>query len=148
MPEPFRIAPQGPVRAYKTYKISSPITTHYRAASCEEVDCEAWKRGWTTRVPFGGDLADYVTSGKHGRRYREVTGLGEAERTFMFYAGQACFQSGEHRVSLERPALYVVRDGDWRGNPTGHSRLHARPEDWVEDFALHQQGIADRVERG
>ena len=66
---------------------------------------------------------------------------------FTFEAGQTCFV--EHRVPLEREPLYVVRDGDWRGNPRGTApRIHTRPDDWVDDFAEHQQRLADRFEQG
>jgi hypothetical protein len=48
-----------------------------------------------------------------------------------------------------RPELFIVRGGDYRGNPLGTpTRVHARPEDWVEDFSTHTQAIADRLEKG
>jgi hypothetical protein len=51
-------------------------------------------------------------------------------------------------VRLDRPELYLVADGDWRGNPTGRQRTHQNAADWVEDFGEHQLRIADQVERG
>jgi hypothetical protein len=51
-------------------------------------------------------------------------------------------------VPLERQPLLIVRDGDWRGNPTGRRRLHTKPEHWVEDFKEHQGKINDAIERG
>jgi hypothetical protein len=50
-------------------------------------------------------------------------------------------------VPLERPELYVVRGGDWRGNPRGEVRRHSGPDSWVNDFAEHQDRIA-RVVNG
>ena len=42
---------------------------------------------------------------------------------FTFEAGQQCFT--QHHVP-DRPQFFVVRDGDWRGNPTGQNRLHTK----------------------
>jgi hypothetical protein len=41
-----------------------------------------------------------------------------------------------------------VRDGDFRGNPTGRRRMHASGADWVEDFAEHQAKLADQQQKG
>jgi hypothetical protein len=50
---------------------------------------------------------------------------------------------------LDRAPLYVVRDGDHRGNPRGtRDRLHQNPGNWVDDFATHQQAIADEIKKG
>lgn len=80
-----------------------------------------------------------------GRRYTErkdPSGM----TLFAFDAGQKCFE--KHHVPVGRPELFVVRGGDWRGNPRGERRRHTRPEFWVEDFALHQQAIADARNKG
>jgi hypothetical protein len=66
----------------------------------------------------------------------------------VFEAGQPCFPPAS-TAPLARPELYVVRDGDRRGNPRGtKARLHQRPELWQEDFAEHQQTLADAQQRG
>ncbi len=145
--QPFRIQPIGPVEAYKTYAIKAPIPTHWRAASCAEVECSHYANGWRTIVPATSDHADLIRSGRTGRAFTEKpAGAGLTE--FVFPAGQACFRASQHKVPLERPPLYIVRGGDWRGNPTGQHRTHQRPEHWVEDFGEHQQGLADRRARG
>jgi hypothetical protein len=65
---------------------------------------------------------------------------------FEFAAGQQCFAS--HKVSLERPEFYLVRGGDWRGDPTGlGAQLFSGPDPWVNDFGEHQDRIA-RVVNG
>lgn len=144
----FRIDPKGPVEAYTTYQVVSPKSTHYRRATCEEVECEQWLKGWVTRVPIGSALAQYVASKAHGRKFTETTKIGESEREFIFPPGQECFRSAKHQIPVGRDPLYVVRHGDWRGNPSGERRQHVRAADWVEDFALHQQGLADRLTKG
>jgi hypothetical protein len=141
----FRITPNLPASAYKTYHITSPISTHYRTGTCAEAGCLAYRHGWQTSVDEATDLgqrqAHYIRK-LAGRRFVERrTELGLT--AFTFEPGQQCF--AEHKVSLDRPELYVVRGGDWRGNPTGDVRKHAGPDSWVNDFAEHQDRIARAV---
>jgi hypothetical protein len=62
---------------------------------------------------------------------------------FRFEAHQRCFE--EHRT---RPEIYLVRDGDHRGNPTGRTRQHTRPADWVEDMTENQVRLVDLQQKG
>lgn len=142
----FRLDPAGPVQAYKTYAIKAPLSSHWRKATCAEFGCNAHRNGWRTIVPVNSVQAQYIRA-KSGRRFLEVKqdgGLAE----FRFPPGQMCFKAAEHQVPLERPPLFVVRDGDWRGNPTGRSMRHRSAEDWRDDFGEHQQNIADLRQRG
>ena len=82
-----------------------------------------------------------------GRRFTEDRDQAPGLTVFVFEAGQTCFDAGRHQTRLERPELYIVRGGDWRGH-TGNERKHTRPEHWVEDFAEHQQQLADRIKKG
>ncbi len=142
----FRLDPNLPVGSYKTYEIRVPAATHWRPATCAEVDCPAYLSGWRTRLPRGSELVEVLR--RSGRRCHEVTGLDDAELEFLFEPGQECFAASTHRVRVDRPELYVVRGGDWRGNPRGDFRQHATADDWVDDFGTHQQQIADAIERG
>lgn len=144
----FRIEPQLPVTAVKTYTLAAPKSTHFRPANCAEVDCPNHLYGWRTVLDPNTDLGQrqlaYITRDS-GRRFTSValeTGLVE----LTFEAGQQCFT--EHQTSRERDPLYVVRDGDWRGNPTGRVRQHTKATDWVDDFATHQDQLADRLQQG
>ena len=144
--QPFRITPAGPVRAYQTYQITAPLATHWRTATCTEVDCDAHLRGWSTTVDVATELgarqATYIRM--HAGRAYTVTEAGTLV-TFMFPGGQQCFRT--HRVPLGRPEIYTVRGGDWRGS-TGLVRRHADAQDWVDDFGEHQEQLADRLARG
>lgn len=144
--EPFRLAPVGPPQAYKTYEVVRPMATHTRPATCEEAGCLAYQRGWTTRVPAGSDLEAAVRAS--GRRWASRTPDCAGVVAYVFDAGTECFLSHTHRAPIERPSIYRVRDGDWRGNPSGRGRVHARPQDWVEDFAAHTDKIADALRKG
>jgi hypothetical protein len=143
-----RIEPGMPVGAYKTYRILSPQATHFRPATCAEADCEAYQHGWRSDIDestvLGGQQAHYIRK-QSGRAVTEERLPGGLTR-FTFEAGQRCFT--QHQARLDRPEHYLVRGGDWRGNPTGETRTHTSAADWVEDFGEHQQRLLDQHERG
>jgi len=149
--EPYRITPALPAEQMKTYAVVTPRATHWRPATCSEAGCPNHLNGWKSVIDETTDLgraqAAYIRE-RSGRRYtewRDQPWLGGT--VFTFEAGQECF--AQHEVPLERDPLFLVRDGDWRGNPRGTpARVHQRPADWVEDFATHQQRLKDRLERG
>ena len=143
----FRIEPAMPPQAYKTYAMLSPIDTHTRQATCEEYGCDDYRQGWRVRVEtLTPDLLHAARTS--GRKYTEQS-IAEGETYLVFEPGQACFKAATHRAPIGRPPLYLVRDGDHRGNPRGtKARLHQRPADWVEDFAEHQQALADEIKKG
>lgn len=138
-----RIPPALPAGAMQTYAIVSPRDTAVVAA-CEQVGCAAWRYGWDTQVDetteLGQRQAAYIRT-QSGRTFREMRD--GALMVFRFESGQRCF--AEHRT---RPEVYGVRDGDWRGNPTGRQRVHTSASDWLEDFAEHQDHLAEAVKRG
>lgn len=146
--QPFRVQPQGPAHAYQTFAIRRPQAPDaWVPASCEDIDCEAWRLGWVTRVPFGSDLSEAVISS--GRKWLSAVPDG-LETVFTFPPGTPCFRASTHR-QLRRPDipdLFVVRGGDWRGNPTGERRVHTRPEDWAEHFHEATDQVAAEIEKG
>lgn len=151
-PLPSRPTPRMPASAYRTFQVASPIATHYRPATCEEVDCPPHRFGWSTAVDetteLGQKQAHYIRK-ESGRSFVELDGGSTGLRLFEFSAGQRCFASDTHRAPVGRPELYVVREGDWRGNPRGiEPRVHANPADWVDEFANHQSKIIRAIEEG
>jgi hypothetical protein len=144
--QPFRIEPQVGPEAYQTYSLRSNPTTHYRSATCSEVGCAGYQNGFKTIVPSDSPQAQYIRA-KSGRQFTEQpAGPGLAE--FLFPAGQTCFRATEHRVSLEREPFYLILGGDHRGNPRGTSPRKVGAEQWVDEFATHQQTIADAIKEG
>lgn len=146
--EPFRVDPQLPVGAMKTYSVLQPLATHWRDATCEEAGCPNWRDGWRTVVDTSTDLgrrqADYIRR-SGGRRFVEAQCWGASEMIeFTFEAGQRCFAA--HRVPLERDPLLLVRMGDWRGY--GPTRVHQRPGDWIDDMQTTLDRVRTRQERG
>lgn len=142
-----RPEPKMGAESYKSYEIRVPLSTHFRPATCEEIDCPHYLAGWKVRVE--GLPPEMVHAARtSGRRFTELPVV-EGETWLVFEAGQRCFQATEHRIRVGRPELFVVRDGDFRGNPRKtKARLHQRPEHWQEDFAEHQQGLADAIKEG
>lgn len=145
---PFRVDPVGPVQAYKTFAVSSPLATHTRRTTCADVECPRHANGWKTVIDPGTDLGarqlQYIRL-HSGRAYVDVSAPEEAMVTLLFPPGQQCFE--EHRVPLDRPANYLTRDGDWRAH-LGGVRVYDRPDQWADDFATHQDAIAGTVRRG
>jgi hypothetical protein len=144
----FRIQPRMGPEAYKTYAVVSPLGSHFRPATCEEVGCQHFLNGWRTRIE--GLPADMLHAARTaGRKFTEQR-VAEGETWLVFEAGQRCFRASEHRTRIsDRPPLYVVKDGDHRGNPRGTKpRVHMSPDNWLDDFATHQQAIADEIKKG
>jgi hypothetical protein len=137
-----------PVQALRTFQIAAPVSTHRRAATCREVQCDGWRNGFVVLADESTELgqrqAYYIRM--HSGRLFTVRKHRDGRTAFVFGAETECFSA--HTVPLERPALYVVRDGDHRGNPTGMRRQHASPDDWVDEFANNQDKLAERQKRG
>lgn len=131
---------------YKTYSILSPLATHFRPGTCEEADCRAYARGWVSPIDERteqGQRWAYRIRKVEGRKYTEHKDAG-GMTVFTFEAGQRCFIT--HQIPLQRPELFVVRDGDWRWR--GGQRTHTRPEHWVNDFREHHDQLKTVQERG
>lgn len=123
-----------PVQNLQTFTVDTPPATHWRPATCAEVDCGQYLNGWATRLHQGDARRIHLvrTSGRRPARvYHEA-----AEIVFVFEAGTPCFQAHTHRVRLDRPELYIVKAGTPR-QFIGELRRHTRPEHFVED--MHEQ---------
>lgn len=141
-----RITPVGPVQGYRTFQVVAPLSTHWRAATCQEVDCPQYLGGWRIRVEVLEPQMLH-TARTSGRKFSELH-VAEGENWLVFEAGQPCFRASEHRKLLDRQEIYIARDGDYRGNPTGRVRKHSRPEFWVEEMQENNLAVRERLERG
>lgn len=147
-----RITPNLPASAYRTFQIISPISTHWRPATCEEAECEQYARGWKSAIDetteLGQKQAWYIRK-QSGRKYTESRDEQPGLTVFTFEAGQTCFAAGQHKVPLGRPEHYLVKGGDWRGNPAGiPTRKHTKPEFWIEDFNENQDRLIRTQQAG
>lgn len=140
-----RAGPALPADRYQTFQVASPVSTHFRAATCEEVGCPEFLNGWTTRLDVATQGALIQAVRDSGRPPSAVITEGGAI-SFVFEAGTACFKATEHVVRLDRPEIFVTRRGDWRRS---HSpRRYDRGDQWVDDFATNQDRLATLLQRG
>lgn len=139
-----RPEPPLPAHAMLTYAIRSPSDQRILAA-CHQVGCEYWRDGWDSIVDertANGQIQAAAIRFKSRRTFRELR-TADGLTIFRFEAGQRCF-----RDHYTLPEIYLKRGGDHRGNPTGLRRRHKTAADWVEDFAEHQDLLAQGAQRG
>jgi len=144
------VGPGMPIQTYTTYVIRTG-NEQTTPASCEQVDCDAYRLGWVTTLDVSTEAGQramaFLTAGAGGRHYVETTENPAGPlRTFRFEPGQRCFAAGEHRVQL-RPSVFARYPG-WLGQRIGDARRYDRPDQWVDDFATHQETLADAAQRG
>jgi hypothetical protein len=124
-----------------------PLSTHWRKATCEEVDCPQFVQGWDTVVDTSTELGRKQYDYCHGDRTRSFTETKEGFTLVRFHYGPGnkpfAGPRHDHRTRIERPPLFIVRGGDWRGNPLNvPTKTHRNAENWVDDFATHQDKLA------
>lgn len=155
----FRIQPVGQSHQYKTWQITAPVKTHFRDASCSEVNCpgpepcEKCRDGWKSIIDESSELgsrqAMYIR--KHsGRTYKEQR-TAEGLTVFTFEPHQRCFGTHpehEHKVRLDRPFNHFIKDGDYRGNPYGTRPQAVHYTEWQERFEEHQDKLATEHSKG
>lgn len=116
-----------------------PRASHFRPATCAEVDCVYYLEGWVSVIDEATDLGQaraYYFRHQQTRSFtesrREVDGV--VMTVFTFAPGQRCFRT--HEKALARPQIHISRRGDWRGI-IGERFIYDRPDQWQEDLALH-----------
>ena len=135
-----------PPQAYQTYTIAVPLATHWRPATCDEVDCPHYLLGWRTLVPADSPQADYIRHDRTRSATEERTPEGLA--AFTFGPGQRCFQASQHKVQNGRPERFIQRGGDHRANPDARVIEHTGPSPWVDSFGENQERLTDAQQRG
>jgi hypothetical protein len=143
-----RVKPQLGPEHMKSYQIAAPVSTHWRLASCEEVGCEKFIKGHALVIDESSPLGQFQASYVRGDRSRGCTESRDemGMTVFTYPPGNRCFE--EHRVRLEREENFLITGGDWRGNPRQIPARMLRAEDWVDDFANHQDRIKTAHDRG
>jgi hypothetical protein len=146
-----RIPPQAGPEAYKTYSWRAPLSTHWRPATCEEVDCPDFLNGFVTTVDTATDLGQkqyhFLTHDR--KRSYSMQRVNDTLCKFVFRPGTICMRFRDHRAPIGRPPLFLVSGGDWRGNPRQiPTTRHRTAENWIEDFSDHQDRISTAVQRG
>jgi hypothetical protein len=118
-------------RISTTYQASFPKASHWRSATCAEVDCPQYLMGWVTKVIVGSDMEGYIKADRT-RKYK-VVNQGEINE-YYFEAGQQCFrgEAGVHYKKLERGA-WLTKDATNR-HPLFLERIAMEPEKWMDEF--------------
>ena len=110
------------------YSIKAPVSTHWREATCEEVDCRKHTTGWQTHCNVESELGrmqvEYLRSGKSGRRFTERMDV-EGIVVFSFSPGQQCFTT--HTKKIEDKGHLLLRESNGQ-------RQILEPDRWMWDF--------------
>jgi hypothetical protein len=146
----FRPDPVLPAHLMKTYEMRFPTRTHFREASCVEVECDWYHKGqvvgFDLSVPAKVEAAQqFGTLCKQLGLTFTVNQVGTTVQ-FTFQPGQRCPRP--HRVPLGRDPLYIVRGGDWRGNPRGTQIRHRNAADFTDDWQTSQAQVFDKIQEG
>ena len=120
------------IQRTNTYQATWPKSSHWRKATCEEVDCPHFLMGWVTKVLIGSDMDDYIREVSKSRKYKVVR---EGElNAYYFDAGQQCFggEAGTHHKKLERGA-WLTKNAATR-NPKFLEQVAMESERWIDEF--------------
>lgn len=140
--------PRGPLMpfyAYKSYRFLKPRKTHWRRATCEEVECKFYRDGW--RFPLMGATQQQIHDATHSGRSYKLVQVSPNEQYLEFAPGQPCWNAHKHELPIEREPIYLRQCGDFRqymGRPYQHKNI----EFWIEDMQEHQDKILKIVKRG
>lgn len=122
------------------WQINAPLATHWRKATCAEIDCPNYLHGWRVRVENCNPQQLHALR-TCGRKFQELD-LGPGEHWLVFEAGQRCLRASEHVTPNGRPELFVVQGG--RTEP----RRYDRADQWTDDCATHTTKIVDKIKEG
>lgn len=139
-----RWAPKMEPKNYRTFGASSPLKTHYRPATCQEVNCQAYANGWSFDVAVLSKAAYYKVT-HAGKHYRKVT-LSPTQQYLVFSPEQPCFDS--HVVPLDRPEILYTGRGDWRIFNRNHARVIKSADEFADRFGTHVQLLREHIKRG
>lgn len=137
---------------FKSYKASAPLGSHWRRATCEEYECDDFLYGFIFTCDISTELGQqqhYFLTHDKERSY-SIQRPNESIVKFIYGPGNRCFapKCENHVIPIGRPPFYLIHGGDWRGNPRGDRLVHRRVEDWIDDWANHQDRIASTIRRG
>lgn len=135
--------PAGDPRAYKTFGIRAPLSTHFRKATCDEVDCESFRYGWKIRWDVLSEQDRHLIT-HCGRKYVID------QEWVIFEAGQPCFRYDTHRIRNDRPELFLVKDSHMSMSSlaAGGATQHKRVADWIDDFHSTTDKVVQQLKEG
>lgn len=119
------------------FVVDAPLETHWRDASCEEVECQFWRAGFTSVLDTAQerhrDIIAWLDSGATGLQFVKVR-KADTLMEIHFPPGQQCLESRlpyakqgrPHRVRLDRLAHFSQQTA------SGVLRVFDRPEHMTE----------------
>lgn len=126
------------------YRILNPADSHFRLATCAEVSCDHYLRGWRVHVDvLPPELVHAARTS--GRRYEELC-LAPGETYLVFEAGQPCFRAATHRTNVGRAPLFVVDTPQSNGRI--QRRRHTSNDSWADDFHSHTDAVLGVINKG
>lgn len=144
-----RVAPVGPSSAYHAYEIVAPASTHFRKATCVEMQCSGYVNGWVSKLDERDEqhaaMARYIRfdSKREFTEHRDSVGM----TIFKFEPGQTCFKAADHRTRIPRPEIFRHRSGDYRKR-TGPIRTFETVTEWLDRFHIDLDKIQTDKQRG
>lgn len=121
----------------RRYRINAPLDTHFRQATCAEVDCPQYLMGWKLRYDTLSEQNKHLVT-HCGRSFRITDGGSWIE----FEAGQQCFAYSKHLTRIDKPENFLVREG------RGAALVHASADDWIDDLHTHTDQVSEQKQRG
>jgi len=149
------------VATNQRFTLSQPLDTHFRPATCEEVDCPQHLFGWVTVLDRECDVRlidDILKSGRHFTRMRSEEASQRASKdlppgmlAFVFPPGQQCFR--QHVMPVGREPFLAYQRGVAMGAggafvPVEDRRQHVKVSDFTEHFNEEADGIRRRRQAG
>ena len=92
------------IRRTNHYQITWPKDTHFRKATCEEVECPHFIKGWITRVVIGSPQDQYIKQDKTRNQVGVKTSEGQID--YYYEPGQQCFRT--HTTKVERAPFFTL----------------------------------------
>lgn len=146
------------------YRIHANVD--YEPATCEEINCEHYLKGWVSAFDETTDLgqgqAHFIRHGSgrpfreyparewnakvvdalaaEGRDPAEFTPLPDTLTVFEFTPGQPCFKAVEHKKTRATNPLFLVRDIE------GLLRRHSGADPWADDLRTHQDNLLGKLD--
>lgn len=138
---------------YQSYEISRPLSTHWRKATCEQIECPGWTQGYEVvvdeRTDLGQRQAAYLRDQLPIRSGRPVAKQYQDDMLmthFVFAPGTECMRAGEHRTSNDRPPNFLKLIGDRQHGVSGVLVRHSGADSFVDDMSTHLEKISGQIE--
>jgi hypothetical protein len=97
------------IRNADHWRIETPRSSHYRTASCAEVNCVSYYLGFQVLLTLDGTQDYLMVEIRQSKMEYTEEQIGGGLIRFVFSPGQECFegQAGEHKTNLERDPIFL-----------------------------------------